>query len=374
MGINSADPRVSSWQLSGLEKPSDIAAEVVRRVGPYFWESYEPGHPHQLRRFRPRKYLSDYAMEIASVEWALCYLAVASFSGSSDIRVQSNVHVVWDRTLWSYNDWLELEDIDTFSTTLKSALGAFELHSRGALFFEDRAKQLQVAIEALLRVVHLPKNFALPTIQADQRRPQMEDFLSLRVHTTTGRLIDKSKSESEWLKARKLGVTASDANRLIKLSGERRTSWWDVLESKSPDYVPHEFDSYALGIEREPAIAAWVIERFQDEEFIANHWLFADSEEARFLATPDLIGNYAIAEIKVSTKPLEQIISRYRDQLQWQLKVLNCERLLFVVEQRNIESIEAKWIYADAERQSQLENAAFELLEELAEELPDIFN
>lgn len=373
MGIRSSDPRVASWELSGLEKPSEMVAEVARRVGPYFWESYEPGDPHQLRRFCPRKYLSEYAMEIASVEWGLCYLAVASFSSSSDPRVQSNVRVVWDRTLWSHNDWLELEDIETFSTTLESVLGALELHTGDAFFFEDRAKQLQGAIEALLRVVHLPKDFALPTIQADQRRPQMEDFLSLRVHTSTGRQVDKSRNESEWLKARKLGVTASDANRLIKLSGERRTSWWDVLESKSPDYVPYEFDSYALGIEREPEIASWVIERFPDEEFIVNNWLFAYSEEPRFLATPDLIGNYALAEIKVSTKPLEQIRSRYRDQLQWQLKVLNCERLLFVVEQRSTKSIEAKWIYADAQRQAQLTEAAYELIEELSAELPEIF-
>ncbi len=91
------------------------------------------------------------------------------------------------------------------------------------------------------------------------------------------------------------------------------------------------------------------------------------------MATPDLIGNYAIAEIKVASKPLDQILSRYGDQLQWQLKVLNCERVLFVVEQRHTQSIEAKWVYANARRQSQLENAAHELLAELQVELPEIF-
>ena len=54
-------------------------------------------------------------------------------------------------------------------------------------------------------------------------------------------------------------------------------------------------------------------------------------------------------------------------------KVLNCERLLFVVEQRNVESIEAKWVYADAERQAQLTEAAYELIEDLSQELPEIF-
>ena len=91
------------------------------------------------------------------------------------------------------------------------------------------------------------------------------------------------------------------------------------------------------------------------------------------MATPDLIGDYAIAEIKVSTKPLDQILSRYRDQLQWQLKVLNCERLLFIVEQRSSQTIEARWINADAARQDQLEVAAYELLAELEESLPTLF-
>lgn len=373
MGIYSKDPRVDNWPLSGTETPSAIVAEVTRRVGPYFWESYDSGNPHQLKRFGRRAYLSEYAMEIASLEWELCYLAVSSFTANSDSSFDSRVSVVWDRTHWTYGDWLEYEDLEGFVDRITSLFTGTNSPDEDYLFFENSSAQLQQALEVLIKAVHLPREFLLPRIQADQRRPLMDQFLALRVSNSSGKLIDKSRDESRWLKARKLGITATDVNRLIKLSGDRRTSWWDVLESKSPDHVPFEYESFALGVEREPVIAKWAIETFSGEGFVANNWLFADSEEPRFMATPDLIGDYAIAEIKVSTKPLDQILSRYRDQLQWQLKVLNCERLLFIVEHRTTQTIEAKWINADAERQEQLESAAYELLAELEESLPTLF-
>lgn len=373
MGIYSNDPRVANWPLSGTETPSAIVAEVTRRVGPYFWESYDSGNPHQLKRFGRRAYLSEYAMEIASLEWEVCYVAVSSFTAKSDPRFDSRVSVLWDRTHWNHGDWLEYEDLEAFVDRIRSFFIGINSPNEDALFFENSSGQLQQALEALIKAVHLPREFLLPTIQADQRRPLMDQFLALRVSNSSGVLIDKSRNESRWLKARKLGITATDVNRLIKLSGDRRTSWWDVLESKSPDHVPFEYESFALGVEREPVIAQWAIETFSGEGFVANNWLFADSEEPRFMATPDLIGDYAIAEIKVSTKPLDQILSRYRDQLQWQLKVLSCERLLFIVEQRTTQTTEAKWIYADAERQEQLEGAAYELLAELEESLPHLF-
>lgn len=373
MGIYSKDPRLDGWPLSGTETPSAIVAEVTRRVGPYFWESYDSGNPHQLKRFGRRAYLSEYAMEIASLEWELCYLAVSSFTANTDSRCDSRVSVVWDRTHWTFEDWLEYEDLEGFVDRIRSLFGGMDSPNQTYLFFENSSEQLQQALEELIKAVHLPREFSLPSIQADQRRPLMEQFRALRVSTPSGKLIDKSRDEYQWLKARKLGITATDVNRLIKLSGDRRTTWWDVLESKSPDYVPFEYESFSLGIEREPVIAQWAIETFPGEGFLANKWLFADSEEPRFMATPDLIGDYAIAEIKVSTKPLDQILSRYRDQLQWQLKVLNCERLLFIVEQRSSQTIEARWINADAARQDQLEVAAYELLAELEESLPTLF-
>lgn len=373
VGICSNEPRVNSWPLTGTETPSAIVAEVTRRVGPYFWESYDSGNPHQLKRFVRRAYLSEYAMEIASLEWELCYLAVASFTAESDSRFDSRVSVVWDRTHWNYGDWLEYEDLELFVDRIRSFFTGINSPKEDAFFFENSSGQLQQALEGLIKAVHLPREFLLPSIQADQRRPLMDQFLALRVSNSSGELIDKSRDESRWLKARKLGITATDVNRLIKLSGERRTSWWDVLDSKSPDHVPFEYESFALGVEREPVIAQWAIETFSGEGFVANNWLFADSEEPRFMATPDLIGDYAIAEVKVSTKPLDQILSRYRDQLQWQLKVLNCERLLFIVEQRTTQTTEAKWINADAERQEQLGSAAYELLAELEESLPTLF-
>jgi len=188
-------------------------------------------------------------------------------------------------------------------------------------------------------------------------------FLELRVLMPDGRLIDKALDEASWLNARKHGITASDANRLIKLSGERRSTFWDILQSKSEDYVSPHFQSFELGIEREPAIAEWVISTFPEERFIVNNWLFESETFEGHLATPDLIGARNIAEIKVSTKPLSQLISRYRDQLQWQMHVLGCDSVLFVVEQRIGQGIEFDWVERDNERISFLIEAANYLLE-----------
>lgn len=192
--------------------------------------------------------------------------------------------------------------------------------------------------------------------------PEISGFMHLRVQDEKGKTIDKSEDEDAWLSARKKGITASDANRLIKLNGERRSTFFEVLASKSQNYRSPYFEAYDLGIEREPEIAEWVIRNFSEEGFIPNNWLFESEFHDGHLATPDLVGVHSIAEIKVASKPLMQMIARYQDQLQWQLHVLDCDRVLFVVEQRATQEIETKWIERDEDRIAILIEAANYLL------------
>lgn len=185
-----------------------------------------------------------------------------------------------------------------------------------------------------------------------------------RVFDKSGRIIDKSVDMEVWLRARKSGITASDANRLIKLNGAPRSGYWLIIETKDEDYEAPYFESFSLGIEREPQIARKVIADFPAEKFVINNWLFESSSWSRHLATPDLVGKNTICEIKVGSAPLRQLESRYRDQLQWQMHVMDCEKVLFVVEQRLSQELETKWIYRDRQRISQLIEAAEGLLAE----------
>jgi len=190
-------------------------------------------------------------------------------------------------------------------------------------------------------------------------------FKELRVQDSSGKPIDKTVDENSWLEARKRGITASDANRLLKLNGEKRAGFWNILATKDADYVSPYFESFSLGIEREPHIAQLIIKNFPSHEFRPNNFLYENFSWEGHLATPDLVGKKTICEIKVGSKPLRQLYSRYRDQLQWQMHVLDCEFVLFVVEQRADQSLETRWVERDQERIDRLVEAAQELLEEM---------
>jgi hypothetical protein len=220
-----------------------------------------------------------------------------------------------------------------------------------------------VAVTFRYSLKALPAEFATEEEPNTGRKQLNKNFDHRpRVIDSTGKLVDKSTDEDAWLRARKSGVTASDANRLIKLNGEKRTSFWSILETKEEDYVSPYFEGFALGIEREPEIARMIIQSFPDQRFVVNNWLFKNHEWESHLATPDLVGVDEICEIKVGSKALHQLESRYRDQMQWQMHVLGVERALFVVEQRVSRELETKWIARDQERITQLVSAANELL------------
>src|SRR5699024_3998248 len=62
------------------------------------------------------------------------------------------------------------------------------------------------------------------------------------------------------------------------------------------------------------------------------------------------LGEHSIAEIKTSVQDLDAAARTYANQLQWQLHVTGCERVLFVVEHRHTLRRDFRWIGRDAAR------------------------
>jgi hypothetical protein len=166
------------------------------------------------------------------------------------------------------------------------------------------------------------------------------------------------------MELRRSSIGASDAMKLIKQNGERRTSFAKLLAQKKNGEDDEHYSSYDHGIEREPLIARWIQINLPHYELIPNRFVFG-GEDIRHTATPDMVGRHFLAEIKTSTKPIRQTLARYFDQLQWQMHVTDYESVLFVVENRNTQEIEHGLIERDKERIRLLVDAANELLDAL---------
>jgi hypothetical protein len=179
-----------------------------------------------------------------------------------------------------------------------------------------------------------------------------------------GSPIDADADKSLWKEIRCNCVSATDARKLVKLSGEPSKQRAALLSQKISGEDTIVFDSYELGNLREPEIANLVQKLFPSENLIHNRNL-AYGSNMRHVATPDMVGPESLCEIKVSTKPLRQNKTTYRDQLQWQMHVTGFEKVLFVVENRYSEELEHEWIFRDQSRIDTLVKSANEFLAEL---------
>jgi len=167
-----------------------------------------------------------------------------------------------------------------------------------------------------------------------------------------------------WKELRRSSIGASDAMKLIKQNGEKRTSFATLLAQKQNGEDDQHFWTFDHGIEREPLIARWIQLHLSHYELIPNRFVFG-GEDIRHTATPDMIGPNFIAEIKTSTKALRQTLARYYDQLQWQMHVTDYDSVVFVVENRSTQEIDHQIVQRDSERIKLLVDAANELLEHL---------
>lgn len=177
-----------------------------------------------------------------------------------------------------------------------------------------------------------------------------------------------SHDRDEWLEARNLGITATDAMKLVKKNGDLRKPLWSMIEQKSQQIRQPDFQSYAMriGQEREPEISRLISEKY---EIYPNRLLLVGKNRCH-LATPDGIGRDGISEIKVSKFPLDQLLSKYYDQVQWQLHVTGATRSLFAVQDRESGRITTRWIEPDTARILRLVEVANFAISKIAESRP----
>ncbi|QOR69106.1 YqaJ viral recombinase family protein [Ruania alkalisoli] len=180
------------------------------------------------------------------------------------------------------------------------------------------------------------------------------------VRTPAGDVVS-SRNRVAWLRARLWGVTATDARRLVTTSGRVSKQRRRLLEAKLTGWEGPRLPQFEHGIRREAVIAAWVHQRFG----IAPSSLLCAGRDPRHLATPDGIGEHSIAEIKTSVEDLDGAARTYADQLQWQLHVTGCDRVLFVVEHRDTLRRDFRWVERDEERIELLRTHANAFLNEL---------
>lgn len=166
-----------------------------------------------------------------------------------------------------------------------------------------------------------------------------------------------SADRPAWLEARRQGITATDIGKLMKGGAGAR----DVITIKLTGVDNFTGNKYTeRGNEREPVIAAWILENF---DLHPSSILYAGADP-RHLATPDGVSESfredgLTSEIKTSGKDLDPgcgnrgtldlakldqawqdasyfwASTDYYSQVQWQMYVMHGERVLFAWEQHD---------------------------------------
>lgn len=178
------------------------------------------------------------------------------------------------------------------------------------------------------------------------------------------RIVARSTDRVAWLKARSVGVTATDVARLSSERALQAVAMDKILGSSFSGnaYTEH-------GRTREPEIARWVRSVYGIDPSLD---LYRSETNPQHLATPDGIrvrdGQLELAEIKTTVKPWRSIPRNYLRQVWWQQYVLGAERTLVVWEQhQDFVPIEpeprCRWVDRDDNEIHQLVSLADRLLE-----------
>jgi len=327
--------------------------EITARLSPWLWEEFNPEARSQAKFFRTERQITSFQIDELVLE-------VEEVVANAKTTLQERGLV----TFRNEREYFEYE-IDAVVECLRG-LETFLSRDRNHLHFESPSEldSLRKLLTKLLIEVRLPNQLQVDMAASKYRSILKPNYLERRAQDPGGTLISKEANEKTWLKIRKSGLTSSDAGRLIRLNGDRRVGWRALFETKLPGFVPEYFDAYSLGIEREPKIAEWVVSNFPEEGFFPNEFIYQSLENERLMSTPDLVGDFAVCEIKVSSADVKTNLQRYQDQIQWHMMVLGAPVCLFVVENRYDRSKSFEWVKADAQRISDLSDAAEVWLEE----------
>lgn len=192
-----------------------------------------------------------------------------------------------------------------------------------------------------------------------------DTFTALRGHTD--RIVAHSSDRVAWLRARAMGITATDVARLASLRAVEAV----VAEKRyGSRFSGNAFTEH--GKDREPVIAAWVAATHGIEP---SAHLFHASTNRAHLATPDGVGYDAsqrlvLAEIKTTGKGWRSIPRHYLRQVWWQQYVLGADRTLFVWERHDefvpvADEPECRWVDRDDDQIRGLVHLADTVLDKL---------
>jgi hypothetical protein len=191
-------------------------------------------------------------------------------------------------------------------------------------------------------------------------------------------VADKNVDEEAWLAARRLGVTATEVAKLASGSKAAELALLKEKRSGRRSFAPTR--AMLWGLEREIAMVTDVLEPYG---FAGTDMLYSAPDNPRHLATPDGLrvkdGVTSTAEVKTGKydlTPGSEFFEKsgYRDQIQWQLYVLDASSALYVFERhddvwiqvsdafdREVPTpypMERVWIERDQKRIGQLINVA----------------
>lgn len=142
-------------------------------------------------------------------------------------------------------------------------------------------------------------------------------------------VIDDGTDRQAWLARRQSGVSATDIARLARGG----TNTWAAIRAEKAG-KGRDFTNAAMqhGKDREPIIA-----RFAYNMFALHHStaLLAAADEPRFIATPDLLGDGEVADIKTTVHDWQvasELPGRYVDQVLWQMRVTGYHQARLIYE------------------------------------------
>ncbi|RAV34881.1 YqaJ viral recombinase family protein [Corynebacterium heidelbergense] len=185
-------------------------------------------------------------------------------------------------------------------------------------------------------------------------------------------------SRDEWLELRKTRVTATDIPKIISGTEKAYRSLWSEKRGDRR-FGGNRYTKF--GKQQEPVIAAQVSEWFP--ELAPNDQLLVSVDDERFAATPDMIGQSMIGEIKTAKSPwgfIEDLPRHYFLQVQWQLLVTGAESCLVAWqgttevggELRPDGDIRTGFVYPDEATFEQMRRVATEFLEFTPQEARDL--